>query len=598
MAEYTYDQVMQAARNADAAGDTESARQLVQKAKAMPLTIDDSATAIASTVIPSPAPNPEFSETEQQMLSKPSALAMEFVSSVNRGAINLLDVALSPLRLLTISHPADPFSTTSTRAMIGSKGAFAGQGLGTDIAAASGQLTFDTVIGGAVFRGLSQTINTVGKVSPTGLDNILETLGKTTFADDAAMGFTSGVGGEVAANIEKELLETDGSASRLIGQIVSPAAWVTGVNVIQGAARRYLNQATPNLNQIKGAATALYQKLDEAGIVASDGDTARLLSSLKEKMFNQNISTESALNTYLNKLIKAGETNTLSWSLLDTIRSDIRTLGRNPQGKEGVLSKEYVDFIDEMILTIKPGNPGSLGEQSVQSAISSARQLWRKYKAAETLDNAFEQARINTDVDKTDYVTNLRAALKPLISQDKYNTFTKAQREQIKQVASGGRLENSLRLLSSLGIKSDDYMKAMLYGGMGSYVTGGTLAAGGGVALTAMGISRAASTIANSVMTRNAAAMRSYINVGNDAEKITKIYLQSTKPADRNFRELTALLLSNSVDEFSILRGLEGSNLKKLPIVSDALALSLGLIRVRDKETEAEQASLQAQMPN
>lgn len=588
MADYTFEQVMQAARNADAAGDFDAAKRLIEKAKELQVATKEQE---QPTIVPN-------DQIISKTLPKPAALGMEFVTSVNRGAMNVLDVMLSPLRALTINHPLDPFSTESTRQMIGRKGAFAGEGLGTDIAAASGQLTFDTVVGGAIFRGLSQTINTIGKTSPTALDNILETLGRTTFADDVAMGFSSGVGGEVAANIEKELLETEGETSRLIGQIVSPAAWVTGVNVIQGAAKRYLSQATPNINQIKGASTALYQKLDEAGIVASEGDTKRLLSTLQSKMLQDNISTESGLNTYLNRLIKAGEQNTLSWSLLDTIRSDIRALGRNPQGKEGVLSKEYVDFIDDMILTIKPGNPGVLQGQDVQSAILSARNLWRKYKAAEVLDDAFEQARINSSVDKTDYVQNLRTQLKPLINKDKYNTFTKEQRKMIESVAAGGRLENAFRLLSSLGIKSDDYAKAMFYGGVGALATGGSIGVGGAVAATAMTVGRTAGAVANSVMKRNANALRSYINVGGDAEKIAKIYLQSTKPADRNPQELASLLITKSVDEFAILRGLEGSNLKKLPIVSDALALSLALSRVRDKEDKAQQEQLQSQMPN
>ena len=586
MSEYTYEQAMQAARKADAEGDSDAAKRLVNLAISIKKPSEESEVVTESV------------DETGKSLPMPAALGMEFVSAVNRGAVNILDIAISPLRALTINHPYDPFSTEDMRQRIGKKGAFAGQGLGTDIAAASGQLTFDTAVGGAVFRGLSQTINQLGKTSPTALDNILENLGKTTFADDVAMGFSAGVGGELASNIEKETIETSGNIGRLIGQVVSPMAWVTGVNVIQGAAKRYLAQATPNLNQIKGASTALYQKLDEAGIVASEGDTARLLSALENKMSVDNVSTESGLNTYLNRLIKAAKDNTLSFSLLDTIRSDIRSLGRNPQGKEGVLSKEYVDIIDDMILSIKPGNPGALDGKDVQSAISSARQLWRKYKAAETIDDAFEQARINTAVDKTDYVTNLRAALKPLITKDKYNTFTKEQRKMIEQVASGGRIENALSLLSSLGIKSDDYGKAMLYGGVGSLFATGTMQATVPIAIGTMAVGRAANTAANSIMKRNANAMRAYMSAGNNAEKIAKIYLQSTKPKDRNPQELAALLVAKSVDEFSILRGLEGSNIKKLPVVSDALALSLVLSRVKEKEQQQEQQNLQEQMPN
>jgi hypothetical protein len=105
MSEYTYQQVMQAARKADAAGDFDAASRLIAKAKSMqegikPSQIDESV-------------EPEIKQTTQQSLSKPVALGMEFIASVNRGAVNILDVAVSPLRALTISHPADPFSTES-----------------------------------------------------------------------------------------------------------------------------------------------------------------------------------------------------------------------------------------------------------------------------------------------------------------------------------------------------------------------------------------------------------------------------------------------------------------------------------------------------
>lgn len=598
MAEYTYNQLIQAARNADAAGDAVAAKKLLEAASPLRIMEDASAEVPETPPDTTPAPPSPLPSDQplQQSLPKPVGFGMEFVSAVNRGGLNLLDVALSPLRALTISHPADPFSTEKARQRIGQKGQFAGDGLGTDIAAAAGQLSFDTAVGGAIFRGLSQSVNKLGKVSPTALDNILETMGKTTFADDVAMGFSAGVGGEVAANIEQEWLETSGGNSRLVGQMISPAGWVSGVNLLRNAGKRYLAEAQPNLNQIKGASTALYQKLDEAGIVASDADTARLLSTLKVKMSDDNMAVDSELNTLLGRLIKAAESNTLSWGLLDKTRSNIRSLASPGSGQKSILSQEYVDVMDDMILTIKPKNPKALPGGDAQGAILDSRNLWRRYKAAETINDAFVAAGQAARIDKKNFSEALRSQLRPLVKKDKYNTFTKEQRKMISQVLEGGNkysIENNLRLLNSLGVKSDDYAKVMLMGSLVGQSTTGTA-----VSLGAMGVSRAAGTIANRIMSKNANTMKSIINAGSNGEKIAKIYLQTTPVKDRNPADLTALLLSSSAESAAVLRSLRGSNLNKIDIVSDALALSLSLAKIREGEELQRQQALQSQMPN
>lgn len=598
MAEYTYNQLIQAARNADAAGDAVAAKKLLEAASPLRIMDDvsDEVPETPSDTTPTPPSPVPSSQPLQQSLPKPVGFGMEFVSAVNRGGLNLLDVALSPLRALTISHPADPFSTEKVRQRIGQKGQFAGDGLGTDIAAAAGQLSFDTAVGGAIFRGLSRSVNQLGKVSPTALDNILETMGKTTFADDVAMGFSAGVGGEVAANIEQEWLETSGGSSRLVGQMISPAGWASGVNLIRNASKRYLAQAQPNLNQIKGASTALYQKLDEAGIVASDADTERLLSTLKTKMSDDNMAVDSELNTLLGRLIKAAESNTLSWGLLDKTRSNIRSLASPGSGQKSILSQEYVDVMDDMILTIKPKNPKALPGGDAQAAILDSRNLWRRYKAAETINDAFVNASQSARIDKKNFAEALRSQLKPLVKKDKYNTFTQEQRKMISQVLEGGNkysIENNLRLLNSLGVKSDDYAKVML---MGSLV--GQSSTGTAISLGAMGVSRIAGSIANRIMSKNANTMKSIINAGANGEKIAKIYLQSTPVKDRNPADLTALLLSSSSESAAVLRSLQGSNLKKIDIVSDALALSVSLSQIKEREEAQRQQALQAQMPN
>ena len=252
--------------------------------------------------------------------------------------------------------------------------------------------------------------------------------------------------------------------------------------------------------------------------------------------------------------------------------------------------------MDDMILTIKPKNPKALPSGDAQGAILDSRNLWRRYKAAETINDAFVAAGQAARIDKKNFSEALRSQLRPLVKKDKYNTFTKEQRKMISQVLEGGNkysIENNLRLLNSLGVKSDDYAKVMLMGSLVGQSTTGTA-----VSLGAMGVSRAAGTIANRIMSKNANTMKSIINAGSNGEKIAKIYLQTTPVKDRNPADLTALLLSSSAESAAVLRSLRGSNLNKIDIVSDALALSLSLAKIREGEELQRQQALQSQMPN
>jgi len=534
--------------------------------------------------------------------------AMEGVSAANRAALQLADIATSPLQLVlnmgleATGREGLPTLRQATSSTIGEKGSFAGEGLMTDIMATTGEMGVGGVGYGIGTRFIARTFDDLVGTVGTGsfsqtLNNVLQTIGRTGSGQDLAYGALSGagieMGGEAAARI---FGEEHRLAGEFAGGFALPAISSAALSVLQNTGRQLLRQsgqtfrdrAAPSIDRIYGASKAMYAYLDQAGVAASRPSAARLQSSISRFMNDRNIDPATGagiVNTRLNQLLKAADEGKVSFGFLDEVHSEFGKIAARQKGTDqGELARDAAEVIDDFILNMQVNNSDKLlGEgMTVGAIVKDARSLWRRYKQVKTMDNIVDDAALDAAGKGKDYVQVLRGKLTNILKKDNklYNQFDDDQRALIKKAVEGGRFENFLNLGKAIGFSSNDLVRNILIGG----AVGGAYAAGNSaVGKTILGVTALGGAMqkgANLLFKNNVQLMRGVMRGGGNAEAIVQSYLKHTPIRDRNARDLSILLMTNTRNPSSLIN----TQLHKMPLISDALALTIAGNRLIDAE--------------
>ena len=167
----------------------------------------------------------------------PVNLGLEAITGFQRGLAGLVDF-VGPDTIDAISKLVGS-DIRSPRAinLVEPKGAFAGDGLGTDIAAGAGEFASLGAGAGGVLRGAASLLPKVAKAE-SALIGTARQLGKSTAGQDIAFGSTSGAG----AATGQELGGTEGA---FVGALVGPAAAITAL----GGAKAVIGSLAPKLGR-------------------------------------------------------------------------------------------------------------------------------------------------------------------------------------------------------------------------------------------------------------------------------------------------------------------------------------------------------------
>ena len=532
-------------------------------------------------------------------------LAMETVAGFNRPLAWLADrTFMTPINIVR-QFQNKPF--ISVEQMVGEKGQYAGEGILVDAAAAAGELASMGLGTGTVLRGVTSLIDDAARLSTETLPRVLAQLGRSRPSQDVAAGLASGAGGEFTAEFAEQVLGENAEASaRLVGQVFSPLVLTTTANTIINSGKNILNislnkmlaQNTPSGPALKGASRALYGILEEANIVANTQSKDYLVKSINNFKVKEEINKElfpdvDRISNYI--LGKAGRGD-VTWSYLDRAKS---LLGRYSTGNnaEAAAASKLAEVIDDAILNLTPLNPSALGDDTVKSIITNARQFWRRGKTVDIMTDIFETARIQTIDGSEDFGVAIRKGLKKFLApsnKKKQSSFSSAELKQIESVVRGTSAQRAFETFNLFGgANSKDWYKQVMFtataGVVGGVVGSGGSGATAGVTLAAtFTAAKLAQVAANAAMRRNANLMRSVISAGSDGLAVTRAYLAGTPRSLRKPAELSALLLANRAD----LSALRNTALGKSPIVSDALFLTIlgnGAIKEEQQQEQPQQ---------
>lgn len=538
-----------------------------------------------------PSSPPPQSPTGREQINEailstgPGRVASEFAAAVNRGAVNLLDffttdqinnimqIAGSEKRIPTFGDIAEPAT----------KGNFMEDGLAKRAVRAGGEFVAPAAATGQVIRAAATALPQAANLT-TGQRVIQAAASPASkeIPSAVAAGVGSELGGEAGGEIGEALgdRETGEKAGRLIGGIGMPVAGVLAKDVskrlVTTSAKKLLSQAAPTTEGLKEAARNVYRELDNAGVTVSPGGTAGLSKQLqalaKKEGFNAKIHPRvaAALDEFSSI---GGKPQTLSE--IQVLRKVTKAAANSADPDERRLGAALVDKIDDFFESAPLSGAKS---SSVSAKYRDARQLWRRAKASEIIEDAFAKAERQASGFENGIRTQFRSILN---NKNKSRSFTKKELDAMELAVKGTTLRNLARAIGKLGFTDGQttHILASAAGVAGGSVVGGTT---GAVAVPVIG--QLSKQLARK-MTRNEAMGANLLaRAGTDGIKVVRAYLKAVPAKERSVSDLTELLLRPATS----LKGLDGysSSIKgdSKNLISDAVFLTTA-IKSQQEET-------------
>jgi hypothetical protein len=547
------------------------------------------------------------------------ARGAELAGAFNRNIAGLADIATSPIQLpVEMIRQGDltPQGGDFIRRQLPERGAFAGDDFWGNVAAGAGDMGAFMIPTGAGLRLTANAFTAIPKLNPSALHVFLRDLGKTTAKQDVIMGLQSGAGGEILG----QLAEGTGvePLARATGLMLTPLVFNAAANTLLSVGKNYISTRVPHLvsrlsqkfipsvDQLKGLATAQYNLLEAKGFKMDGPSTGKFIEELQTFATNNGIDAVTGtgpLASRINQLINAANESRVTWSFLDKVRGELLTLGKAGDTTAG-MAKNLAEQLDSQILKATFTSPEGLKGFNAAPVITQARQLHRRRKNVELMDDIVRNAEV--EMLKTDgntaanYAKQIRDQMAELLKPGniKGQYLTRGDKKLINEALRRGGIEPTLNALQGIGFNSNDFVKIMLLGTVAQAAGFGVPAGmAGAQQLGIMGtgvvgltsLAKAAEVAAAGVMRQNAALSRSMLAAGENGPDIIRGYFRNTTMGNRKPEDLAALIINNRANPDEILRN---TPFGRMPLVRDALALATGAKTIiGEEEAAAEEQS-------
>ena len=405
----TYEEYMDAARNADAAGDESAARQLVQAAQ-------------------------KLRAEPQQEVSTAMDVAKSLGSGLVRGGIALAE-------------------TPELLGRLGVRGyEEAKQLLGGEVEQETP--IFDTVTGRTLREATTaddyQAQTTAGKYAGTVGEFLPAAVGGPAgLLRRGATAAVAGLGSEAAGQA------TEGTALEPVARVVGAfAAPMTASKIANKTIKRSIER--PSVESLRDAKNVAYDAVDKSGVKFSTDEVGNLINRAKASVdeFNYvpdvDLQTKAALST-----VGAQAGKELTIGQLDKLRQGLYKRYNKAPEEQGI--RAIIDEIDDLIEAKEPAN----------AIMAAAREANKKYKKSELLDEAFTKAQRSAAASGSggNVVNNYRRAVANILNSKRNSKYFLDEEKQVmEQFVKGNFSENTLRLIGKLSPSGNGLMQALNIG--------------------------------------------------------------------------------------------------------------------------------------
>jgi len=430
----TYEQYMDAARNADAAGDEAAARQLVQAAMALGQQTKEEQGGFKLGSLRENIMGEGAVDTAGEYIGEAIQSAGAGMLRGARGLLELPEMAGRAVKRgyeeITGAEDKTPVLDTATGRAI-TKG-------------------YETIAGavGAEPQGMEyRSPTTVGQYAGTVGEFLPAAIGGGAGALKTAI--IAGLGSEATGQA------TEGTKlepfARVVGALAAPAA---ATKIANKTIRRSVQR--PSVESLRDAKNLAYDAVDKSGVKFAVNEVDDLINRAKTSVDDFNyvpdvdLQTKAALST-----IQAQAGKELTIGQLDKIRQGLYKRYNRAPNEQGI--RAIIDDIDDLIEAKAPAD----------SIMNAAREANKRYKKAELLDEAFKKAKRNAEVSGSggNLVNNYRSAVKNILNSKRNSKyFLDDELKAMERFVSGTFSENTKRLISKLAPSGNGLMQALNIG--------------------------------------------------------------------------------------------------------------------------------------
>ena len=530
----------------------------VEQATEQPTSVDDSALDVM----------------RQKLIENPATATLaEFGSAVNRGAVNLLDffgpkAINSALELAGVEARIPEIAETET-GKAATTGQFMEPGLGREVVRTAGEFVAPAGVTGQALRTAAAAV----PLARTTGQRVIQQLGGTTAAQDVAAATLAGGGREVGGEIGEEVAGEKGrKVGEFLGGMLAPIggtlAKESGKILVTKGAKKLLSESAPTIEGLKQAARKVYNDIDSLGVTVNSSSVDRLSNQLstlvRKEGFNPTIhpKVNAALREF--QTVKGSEQ---SLSQIDILRKVAGSAARSTEPDEARLGMLMTNRIDDFLDNLNKANFSSGFKKDVGAKYRDARQLWRRAKKSELIEQAFTKAGDQA----SGFENGIRVQFRSILNNAKKSKgFTKDELATMREVVRGTSLQNTAKMLGRFGF-SEGQASNMLMGSLG--VAGGATVGGPAGAVAVPLIGQISRNLANKLTRKGAEGAELIVKAGNNGLDVVKAYMKAVPSKKRSAQELTELLLRPDISLQGLKNAAKTAPQQQRKIINDAAFL-------------------------
>lgn len=465
MADYTYEEVMAALRNADAAGDTEAATRLASIAASMQTQPKEAA--------PQKEEQPKESSFGSELLRQVGLTARGAITgamSIPTAAADILNAGVNVGLEAVGAKPLMPASQALQQGMTQ-----------VGIPEPQNQLERAVQAGVGAMSGVGAEAAAAKALAPNLLKPMTQNLGTQTAAAAAAAPAAQVVGEAVQEKTENP--------------IASIAAGLAAGVLAGGAAAKALKmgEKVPSpvtIDDVKKQAAEAYTQVKNSGVQIKPLSALGVVNNVKKNLednlnFNPDLDTHRPLQQTINKAIRMIGTERVDMSKVEQIRQSFNdlTVGGDPATRK--LAKEAVQTIDESLGNITPSDVirGAENTKDTLDTLKTARSKWRVAAKAQVLQDILDTAEtkaLNPKQTENEIIrTNI---INLLANKSKRSVFSSDEQAALKKVANSGTSDVLLSVIANLNPEKSRFMTIATGAGLASAPTVAVPAAAAGYA--------------------------------------------------------------------------------------------------------------------
>jgi hypothetical protein len=235
----------------------------------------------------------------------------------------------------------------------------------------------------------------------------------------------------------------------------------------------------PTVQELKGQAGQQYKFAEDVGAVFKKNSYNQFANQLETTLAKEGLDKALQPRVFAAlERIKDTKNSNVSLENMEILRRIGQAAGSSADASERRLASILVDNLDDFVETAQP-NQLAKGSSEAVSALTDARELWKRAKKTEIIDDLVASAELRAEANfsQSGMENALRRKLVNLADNPKkLRAFTKEEQNAIKVAAKGGPIQNALRLVGKLA--PTGAISAGISGGAG-FVFGGPMGAVG-----------------------------------------------------------------------------------------------------------------------